>query len=73
VLCSSGSLGVDQWGQSHWVCVERETERERKRGRVRHRPSVGVEEADPGITGSPVKICARAATGGEAVEQWRRR
>ena len=39
--------------------------RGRGRVRVRHRPSVGTEEADLAITGSPVKICARAATGDE--------
>ena len=38
---------------------------ERERVRVSHRPSVGIEESDPAITGSPVKICARAATGDE--------
>jgi len=32
---------------------------ERERVRVSHRPSVGIEESDPAITGSPVKICAR--------------
>ena len=41
---------------------------ERERVRVSHRPSVGIEEADPAITGSPVKICAWAATVGVAVE-----
>jgi hypothetical protein len=40
-------------------------EGQRWRVRVRHRPSVGIEEVDPAITGSPVKICARAATGDE--------
>ena len=39
-----------------------EGQRGRGKARVRHRPSVGIEEADPAITGSPVKICARAAT-----------
>ena len=42
-----------------------EGQRGRGKARVRHRPSVGIEEADPAITGSPVKICARAATGDE--------
>jgi hypothetical protein len=41
--------------------------REGRRGRVRvrHRPSIGIEEADPAITDSPVKICARAVTSDE--------
>jgi hypothetical protein len=52
----------------HWfliemVCTKRQ--REGREVRVRHRPSEGVEEADPAITGSPVKICARAASVGE--------
>ena len=42
-----------------------EGQRGRGKARVRHRPSVGTEEADPAITGSSVKICARAATGDE--------
>ena len=42
-----------------------EGQRGRERVRVRHRPSVGIEEVDPTITGSSVKICARAATGDE--------
>ena len=41
---------------------------ERERVRVSHRPSVGIEESDPAITGSPVKICAKAAMVGVAVE-----
>ena len=44
-----------------------EGQRGRGKARVRHRPLVGIEEADPTITGSPVKICARAATGDEEV------
>ena len=43
-------------------------ERVRERVRVSHRPSVGIEESDPAITGSPVKIYAKAATVGVAVE-----
>jgi hypothetical protein len=46
------------------VCTERDREGEGE-FRVRHRPSVGVEEADPAITGSPVKIYAREVTGDE--------
>ena len=42
-----------------------EGQRGRGRVRVRHRPSVDIAEADSAITGSPVKICARAATGDE--------
>jgi hypothetical protein len=30
----------------------------------------GLGEEEPVVTGSLVKLCARAATGGEAVEQW---
>ena len=43
-------------------------ESERERVRVSHRPSVGIEELDPAIKGSSVKICAKAATVGVAVE-----
>jgi hypothetical protein len=42
-----------------------EGQRGRGRVRVRHRPLVGVEEVDRAITGSPVKIYARAATGND--------
>ena len=54
-----------------FTCVSRrngvygEGQRGRGKSRVRHRPSVGIEEADPAIIGSPVKICARAATDDE--------
>jgi hypothetical protein len=42
---------------------ERETKRE---GKVQ---TVGLDGEKPAVTESLVKICARAATGGEAVEQ----
>ena len=57
-----------------FTCVSRrngvygEGQRGRGKARVRHRPSVGIEEPDPAITGSPVKIYAKAATVGVAVE-----
>jgi hypothetical protein len=47
--------------------LDRDRERERKV------QTVGLDGEEPTVTESLVKICARAATGGEAVEQWRRR
>jgi hypothetical protein len=34
--------------------------------------TIGLDREDPAVTGSLVKFCARAVTGGEGVEQWRR-
>ena len=58
-----------QWvSRRNGVYGEGQRGRGRGRVRVRYRPSIGIEEADPAITGSPVKICAWAATVGVAVE-----
>jgi hypothetical protein len=34
--------------------------------------TIGLNREDPAVTRSLVKFCARAAMGGEGVEQWRR-
>jgi hypothetical protein len=58
--------------KQHKVHRSREGERERVE-KQQECLTIGLDREDPAVTGSLVKFYARAATGGEGVEQWRRR
>jgi hypothetical protein len=75
VLIQRIVLAVDQWVCSSLfginnIMVHESREGEREQEKVQ---TVRLDGEEPAVTGSLVKFCARAATGGEAVEQWRRR
>jgi hypothetical protein len=60
--------------KQHKVYRSREGEGERERVEKQQEClTIGLDREDLAVIGSLVKFCARAAMGGERVEQWRRR